>query len=208
MDGRDPTTPRCIRLYVAVDQSGNHNHGIIRGTTATADDACTGLEFPEERDRMTFPKPYTDAIDSGSFTILVGGQLAALEQPQTLWSYTSQHVNRRLAVRWDPGNQAWQFDFNGTTDRVQLSTNSTAEPGTPFQLAVTYEAGDGYRIFENGESRTQTRDVGDPHHEVCFLTLGATLSGQFPWQGTAYNLGVFDKALGEAELSTLAEKLC
>lgn len=193
---------------VAVDHSGNANHGMIRGTTATSGGSCPGLQFPADRDRVTFPDPHAAAFDSDSFSVVVEGQLTNPDAPQTLWSYTSMHVDRRIAVRWDPGAQGWQFDIAGTTDRAEPLIESSIEPGTPFQLAITYEAGEGYRIYENGTPITQARDVGSPYHEVCFLTLGATLPGQFPWEGTVNALGLFSTALDEGELADLDDAIC
>lgn len=193
---------------VAVDHSGKQNHGVIRGTTETTAGNCTALDFSEDRDVVSFPDPYADALDGEEFSLVVRGTVPEGAGPQTLWAYTSLHVGRRLAARWDGDDGGWVFSLSGTGDRVQADVGSSLESGDAFQLTLTYTAGDGFAIFENGTRLTQVRDVGSVYHEVCFLTLGGTLPGQYPWMGTTNTVGVFQTALSSEELTQLDDDLC
>lgn len=191
---------------VAVDDSGNENHGMIRGTETVDVGGCPGRRFPDSDDRVVFPTTL-DPIGSEEYTLFFRGQLRSPESPQTLFSYTSRHVNRRLAARFDPDVSGWQFDFDGTADRVQPTPSADLSKGSPFQLAIAYSRGDGYRIFQDGSALTQVRDVGDIFHEVCLPVLGSTLPGQLSWQGDISHFGVFDDALDTEDLQSFSS-LC
>jgi hypothetical protein len=148
-----------------------------------------------------------ETIDSDEYTLFFRGRLQAPKKPQTLFSYTSRHVTTRLAVRYDPDGPGWTCEFNaGDVSKPEVSAPISAD--SPFQLAITYERGEGYRVVQDGSELTTARDVGSPFHEVCLPVVGASLAGQFPWQGDVSHIGVFDKALSDKTLSEFSSTLC
>ena len=191
---------------VAVDDAGNQNHGMIRGTTTSTVGGCPGRRFEKESDRIVFPTTF-ETIGSDEYTLFFRGSLSAPKKPQTLFSYTSRHIPTRLAVRYDPDLQGWTCDFDADS-RVQPEIDAPVSQKEPFQLAVTYKRGEGYRVVQDGTELTTTRDVGTPFHEVALPVVGGTLAGQFPWQGDVSHVGVFDTALSNSELSSIASSVC
>lgn len=179
---------------VVVDDSGNRNHGMLRGTSATKVGGCPGRRFANDSDRAVFPTKF-EAMSSNAFTLYLRGKLRSPQTPQTLFTYTSRHVERRLAARYEPDTGGWQFDLHGTDDHVKPVVSSSVSPDEPFELAITYLRGDGFQLIQDGTKLTTARDVGDVFHEVCLPVVGSTLVGQLSWQGDVSHFGVFDDAL-------------
>jgi hypothetical protein len=192
---------------VAVDDSKGGNHGMIRGTTTTDVGGCPGRTFGKDRDRIVFPTTF-ETLGSDAFTVFVRGKLRAPEQPQTLFAYTSRHIPQRLAARYDPDGPGWKFDLNGTGDQVQPEVGAPISTKEPFQLALTYQRGEGYRVVQDGEELTTARDVGGAFHEVAVPVVGGTVVGQFPWQGDVSHVGVFDEALDQSTLKEFTSTVC
>ncbi len=192
---------------VAVDDSGNKNHGMIRGATKTDVGNCKGRRFEEGRDRVVFPTRF-DAIDTDAFTLFFRGRLQSTDETQALFDYSSRHIQRRLAARFDPSASGWKFDFTGTGGQTRPAVEAPVSAGEPFQLAIAYKQGDGYRIFQDGKELTQARDVGSVYHEVCLPLLGSTLPGQYSWKGDISHFGVFGEALTEKDLSSFTSSVC